>query len=34
MEFKNFIFQAYKVLEFLKLSVLEIHGKLKFCLVV
>ena len=34
MEFKNFIFQACKVLEFLKLSVLEIHGKLKFCLVV
>ena len=34
MEFKNFIFQACKVLKFLKLSVPEIHGKLKFCLVV
>ena len=33
MEFKDFIFQAWKVMEF-KLLVLEIHGKLKFCLVV
>ena len=33
MEFKNFIFQAWKVVKF-ELSVLEIHGKLKFCLVV
>ena len=28
MEFKNLIFQAWKVMEFL---VLESHGKLKFC---
>ena len=33
MEFENFIFQAWKVMEF-KLLALEIHGKLKFCLVV
>ena len=32
MEFKDFIFQAWKVMDF-KLSVLEIHGKLKFCFV-
>ena len=32
MEFKNFIFRAWKVVELL--SVLESHGKSKFCLIV
>ena len=32
MEFKNFIFKSWKVMEF-QLSVLDSHGKLKFCLV-
>ena len=30
MKFKNFIFQAWKVMEF-KLSVFESHGKLVWC---
>ena len=30
IEFKNFIFKAWEVMECLKLSVLESHGKLKF----
>ena len=34
MEFENFIFQAWKVMEFKLLQVLEIHGIIKFCLVV
>ena len=32
MEFKNFMFKSWKVMEF-QLSVLDSHGKLKFCLV-
>ena len=32
MEFKNFIFKSWKVMEF-QLSVLDSHGRLKFCLV-
>ena len=33
MEFKHFIFQAWKVMEFNIWSVLESHGKLKFCFI-